>query len=123
MRKTTNIVQITLGITLYCFTVFLAQAGIFHSYTKILQTSQQVTEEEKLIVNSIHVLDNALTSENYLSTFSCNFSFPAKNQSKVFFSTSKITEQILRALYVQYAFYVRNLLICSCPTDIIIFPC
>jgi hypothetical protein len=49
------------------------------------------------------------------------FPSPAKSKSKVFFSTTKINEQVLHALYVQYTFYAHNLLICFRTTDII-FP-
>lgn len=119
MRKSTNILRIVFGTVVCCFIVQFAQVLAFHTYTSSA-VNKQTSKESHLTVHSSHVSGYALASESSC-TLGYTFSSPAKSQSKVLFSTTKINEQVLHALYVQYTFHARNLLICFRPTDII-FP-
>lgn len=120
MRKNANILQFVFGTVVCCFIVQFVQVLVFHTYTSS-EADKQTSKESHLTVHSSHISGYALASESSVSTQGDTFSYSTKSQSKVFFSTTKINEQVFHALYVQYTFYARNLLICFRPTDII-FP-
>lgn len=120
MKKSANILRLVFGIIAFCLVVQLVQQAAYCTNTSAV-ASRQTSKESYLTVYSSHIWGYALAPESSLSTSVYAFSSLDKSQFKVFFSTTKINELVLNALYVQYTFYVRNLLTCFRPTDII-FP-